>query len=104
MTADLSPESALERLSRMSPNLREAVVLDSDGRRLAGSPSLGAPARQLISHMGDACEAEVSTPRGVVYAARSERCAIAAVCSRAALPALMLYDMRVLLAELARPS
>jgi hypothetical protein len=99
MTAALTPELALARLGEFQRTVREAVVLDGAGNRLAGSSAVAEPARQLFSG-SDAAELEVATDRGVVYAARTPRHAIAVVSSRAALPALMLYDMRRLLAEL----
>ena len=99
MTTSLTPELALARLGEFQRSVREAVVLDGDGRRLAGSPAVAEPARQLLSHT-DAAEIEVGTGRGVVYAARTPHHAIAAVSTRGALPSLMLFDLRMLLAEL----
>ena len=100
MTTALSPPTALERLSQMSGHVREAVVLGPRGRRVAGAAALAAPARALLAAAPDAAELEVATARGVVYAARSSRHAIAVVSGRGALPALMLYDLRMLLAEM----
>ena len=99
MTAAFTPERTLDRLAELSEHVREAVVLDRRGRRLAGSPAVAAPARDLL-RATDAAEIEVATSRGVVYAARSARHAIAVVSTRDALPALMLYDLRMLLSEL----
>jgi hypothetical protein len=99
MTAAASPQLALDRLADMSPHIREAVVLDTRGRCLAGSPALAGPARDLLAHT-DGSEVEVATRRGVVYAARAQRSAIALVAARAALPSLMLYDLRVVLGDL----
>jgi hypothetical protein len=100
MTSALSPPSALERLSEMSPHVREAVVLGARGRRVAGAAALAAPARALLKAAPEAAELEVASGRGTVYAARSPRHAIAVVSGRGALPALMLYDLRMLLAEM----
>jgi hypothetical protein len=100
MTRALSPPTALERLSEMSPHVREAIVLDSRGRRVAGAGALAAPARALLKAAPAATELEVAASRGVVYAARSPRHAIAVVSGRGALPALMLYDLRMLLAQM----
>lgn len=99
MTVAGSPQRALDRLAEMSPYIREAVVLDAGGRCRAGSIALAAPARDLLDHT-EGSEVEVATRRGVVYAARSDRHAIALVAARSALPALMLYDLRVVLDEL----
>jgi hypothetical protein len=84
----------------MSGHVREAVVLGPRGRRVAGAAALAAPARALLAAAPDASELEVATARGVVYAARSPRHTIAVVSGRGALPALMLYDLRMLLAEM----
>jgi len=100
MTRALSPPTALERLSEMSPHVREAIVLDGRGRRVAGASALTEPARELLAAAPEAAELEVAATRGTVYAARSEGHAIAVVAGRGALPALMLYDLRMLLAEM----
>jgi hypothetical protein len=98
MTAALSPAQALDRLAELSPDIRAAVVLDDAGRRLAGSPAMAAPAAELLA-AAQAPEVEVGASRGVVYAVRGARHAIAVVAGRAALPALMRYDLRAVLAE-----
>jgi hypothetical protein len=96
----MSPERALNRLLAMATDARDGVVLGADGRRLAGSRALAAPARELLEQAGDAAEVEVATGRGTVYAARSGRRAIAIVATRAALPAAMRYDLHMTLREL----
>jgi hypothetical protein len=96
----LSPEKALDGLLAMALDARDGVVLGADGRRLAGSRTLSAPARELLAQAGDAPEIEVATGRGTVYAVRSERRAIAVVASRSALASVMLYDLRMTLADL----
>jgi hypothetical protein len=96
----MSPEQALDRLRTMSPEVRDGVVLGADGRRLAGSRTLAAPARELLDRAGDAVEVEVGTGRGMVYAARAGRRAIAVVTSRSALSSVMLYDLRMTLRDL----
>jgi hypothetical protein len=96
----MSPEKALDQLRTMASEIRDGVVLGADGRRLAGSRTLAAPARELLDRAGDASEVEVSTGRGTVYAARSGRRAIAVVASRSALSSVMLYDLRMTLREL----
>ena len=84
----------------MSPHVREAIVLDARGRRVAGAAALAGPTRALLEAAPDASELEVAASRGVVYAARSARHAIAVVSGRGSLPALMLYDLRMLLARM----
>jgi hypothetical protein len=96
----MTPERALDRLLAMAVDARDGVVLGADGRRLAGSRSLAAPARELLAHAGAAAEIEVSTGRGTVYAARGERRAIAVVATRGGLPAALRYDLHMTLREL----
>jgi hypothetical protein len=98
MTAALSPAQALDRLADLSAEIRAAVVLGQTGRRLAGSPAVAAPAAELLA-AADAPEIEIGASRGVVYAVRGARHAIAVVATRATLPALMRYDLRAVLAE-----
>lgn len=96
----MTPERALDQLRAWSPEFRDGVVMGADGRRLAGSRTLAAPARELFDEAGDAAEVEVVTGRGTVYAARSGRRSIAVVATRSALSSVMLYDLRMTLAEL----
>ena len=103
MTGALSPEQALDRLLEMSADVRQGVVVDDRGRRLAGSRALAGPARELLDAI-DTPEIEVGTGRGGVFAARSGGAAIVVVTQRSVLPALMLYDLRVVLGEMEAPS
>lgn len=96
----MSAEGALDRLLAMAVDARDGVVLGADGRRLAGSRALAAPARELLERAGDAAEVEVATGRGTVYAARSGRRAIAIVAARPALSSVMRYDIHMTLREL----
>ncbi len=101
MTGALTPQQALDELHDISADIRDGVVLAPDGRRLAGSPSLAGPARDLLAAT-DAPEIEVGTGRGAVFASRSHDAALVVVAARAALPALALYDLRVVLGRLGR--
>ena len=103
MTAALTPEQAHEELLDLSADIRECVVLDANGRRLAGPLALAGPAGQLLA-ASDEPEIEVGTGRGSVFASRAPRAAIVAVAERTALPALMLYDLRVVLARVRVPA
>ena len=96
----MTPEEALDQLRTMSPEVRDGVVLGADGRRLAGSRTLAAPARELLARADGASEVEVGTGRGSVFAARLGRRAIAVVTARSALPSVMLYDLRMTLRDL----
>lgn len=95
----LTPERALAYLAELSTDIRAAVVLSDDGKRLAGEDELAGPARDLLGAT-DAPLAEVDTPKGTVIAARSGRHALAVVVGRQALPALVRYDVRRVLMDL----
>lgn len=99
MTGALTPAQALDHLLDISSDVRDAVLLSPSGRRLAGNSVLAGPARELLAG-NDAPEIEVGTARGRVFASRSARAALVAVTQRSALPALVLYDLRVVLARL----
>jgi len=96
----MTPERALDELRTVSPEVRDGVVLGADGRRLAGSPALAAPVRELFEQAGDAAEIEVATGRGTVFAARAGRRTIAVVAARSALASVLLYDLRMTLRDL----
>ena len=102
MTAEpaLTPPLALDYLRELSADIRAGVVLAPEGELLAGPEELAEPARDLFEAAGDAQEVHVSTAEGAVYAARSDRHAIAVVCGRFALPSLIRYDLRLVLADL----
>jgi hypothetical protein len=95
----LTPERALAYLGELSTDIRAAVVLSAAGERLAGEEQLAAPAKAILDAI-DAPLAEVDTPRGSVVVARSERHAVGVVVGRLALPALVRYDVRRVLADL----
>ena len=97
----LGPDAALQRLRELSPETRDAVVLDTRGTRLAGSAALAAPAADLLEALADPA-VEVMTERGGVFAARSERHALVVVTTRHALGSVLLYDLRRVLDELER--
>jgi hypothetical protein len=102
MTAEptLTPPLALDYLRELSADIRAGVVLAPDGAHLAGPEALVEPARDLLRAASDAAEVHVTTADGAVYAARSDRHAIAVVCGRFALPSLIRYDLRLVLADL----
>lgn len=102
MTAALTPERALQHLLELSPDIRDGVVMDKEGRRLAGRRSLAGPARELLAAC-DAPEVEVGAGRGAVFASRSDRGAMVVVADRSTLPALILYDLRVVLERMEAP-
>ena len=91
----------LDRVQAQAADVREGVLLDARGRRLAGSAVLAASAHELLEQ-AQAPEVEVVTGRGSVFALRSARHEIAVVTQRSALASLMLYDLRMALSELER--
>jgi hypothetical protein len=101
MTAALTPELAVDYLRELSADIRAVAVLAPDGSPLAGTAELTAAARRLLDAAPDAAEIEVATTGGMIHAARSDTHSVVAVCGRFALPALIRYDLKIVLAELA---
>jgi hypothetical protein len=99
--AALTPALAVDYLRELSADIRAVAVLTAAGEPLAGPPELAGPARALLQAASDAAEIEVATGGGAVHAARSDEHAVVAVCGRFALPALIRYDLKVVLGELA---
>ncbi len=101
MTPALTPELAVGYLRELSTDIRAVAILTPDGKPLAGEPELAAAAGKLLAAAPDAAEIEVAAAGGVVHAARSDEHAVVAVCGRFALTALIRYDLKIVLAELA---
>src|SRR5688500_10742036 len=101
MTPALTPELAVEYLRALSADIRAVAILTAAGEPLAGAADLAAAAGELLAAAPDAAELRVVTGDGTVDASRDERHAIVAVCGRLALPALIRFDLKVALAELA---
>src|SRR3954452_19577741 len=102
--AALTPELAVDYLRELSADIREVAILTAAGKPLAGEPEVAAAAKALLTAAPDAAEIEVATAGGAVHAARSPEHAVVAVCGRFALPALIRYDLKVVLGELATSS
>lgn len=102
MPGALTPDLALDYLGELSTDIRAAVVLDADGRVLAGTEALAAPARALLEIAPDAAAIEVLTERGGAFVVRGARHALCVATGRFALPALVLYDLRAVLGDLER--
>jgi len=101
MTEALTPAQALEYLRTLSADIEEAAVLAADGELLAGNEALAEPARELLDAAPDADDVEVSTADGCVFAARDDDYSLVLVTGRFALPALVRYDLRMVLSDLA---
>jgi predicted regulator of Ras-like GTPase activity (Roadblock/LC7/MglB family) len=102
-------ERALGYLREMSPDLRGAAILSSEGELLAAS---GDPARwrdaaadfiRAADGAGDEPveQAHVATEEGEVFAVRNGGLVAVAVTERFTLASLMLFDMRTVLRDLA---
>ena len=99
----LTPSDALDYLAQLSADVRAGVVLDeSDPARplLAGEEELAQHARELLA-ASDACEIEVTTEHGVVFAARTAAHAVVVACGTFALSGLQRHDLRTVLGDLA---
>lgn len=103
-TTALTPKRALARLDELSSDIREAIVLDAAGNRLAGDVELARAAADLVNAAGESAAVEVADERGAVYAVRDHRHAIVVITGRPALPALMFMDLRSVLAALSQAS
>jgi len=97
----LTPELAVGYLCELSADIRDAAILTPEGEAVAGPPELAAAAARLLAAAPDAAEIEVVVAGGAIHAARSDHHAVVAVCGRYALPALIRYDLKVVLGELA---
>jgi hypothetical protein len=96
----LTPPLAIDYLRELSADIRAGVVLDPEGKLLAGPEDLAGAARDLLEGAHGAEELHVSTADGAVFAARSAKHALVVVCGRLALPSLIRYDLRLVLADL----
>lgn len=101
MTPTLTPAIALDYLRELSSDIRAGVLLDADGELLAGPQALADPARDLLAAAGDAAiGADVLQGSSTVFMARTRSYALVVVCGRFALPALVRFDLRAVLADL----
>lgn len=105
-----TPQLALRYLAELSTDITASLLLDAGGRLAAASGREGDDgerARQLVLELferagPDAAQVEVTTAEGSVFAVREHGWTIAAVTGRFALPSLVFYDLRSVLADLER--
>jgi hypothetical protein len=97
----LTPQLAIDYLRELSADIVTGVVLSPEGALLAGGEELHEAARDLMAGAPGAEEVHVSLADGGVFAARSDTHALVVVCGRLALPSLIRYDLRLVLADLA---
>jgi predicted regulator of Ras-like GTPase activity (Roadblock/LC7/MglB family) len=102
-------EAALAFLTEMSPDLRGAAILGSDGATLAatGEPQRWQEDAAALFDVADRAGEEpveqvhVATEQGEVFALRHAGLTALAVTERFALASLMLFDLRATLRDLA---
>ena len=107
---DDAAEAALAFLTEMSPDLRGAAILASDGAVLAAAgdrrrwqEDAGALLEVADRAGGEPPEqVHIATEQGEVFALRLGDLAVVAVTERFALASLMFFDMRAALRDLAR--
>ena len=104
VTAALTPDQAAAYVRELSADVRAVVVLAADGRLLAGPAPLAAPVRALLAAAGDAPDAAVRTPGGVVLAARTADAAVVAVAGPLSLLGPTGLDVRTAVEALAPPA
>ena len=105
MESPLTPALALDYLRELSLDVRSAIVVDADGRRLAGAAEIEAPARALLGVPDAAGGLAVGTSAGWVFAERSPSVGVVVAAGPLVLPGLMRHDVGELVTLLdgARP-
>ena len=101
-------ETAIARLTEMSPDLRGCAILDGQGRALAASgdrerwAGAGAALLAAADAAGDepATHVHVATEEGEAFAVRHGGLVMVAVADRFTLASLMIFDMRAVLRDL----
>lgn len=108
---------ALDRLLRVSEDVRAAVVFEPGGTlRVLGSTPVDEDAQEL-ARLGDAMlrhadglrdsaevrQLEAVTPEGAVYIVRDRERAVVAIAAPGSLVGLVQHDLRTLLGSFARP-
>lgn len=109
----VNADFALNYLVQMSTDLIQATIFDSGGKLLATTLEDGDErARALMESINERClqlgqegagapdEAEIATGEATVFLTRGGSHALVALFGRSALPALAIYDMRAVLADL----
>lgn len=93
MSSTLTPADAHARLLELGTQVRDALVLTRRGRVLAGPREL-APAAKDLLRATRAPGLEVTTEKGAVFAARSQRHAVIVLTRRSAVAAPVLFGLR----------
>ena len=100
MDSPLTPDLALAYLRELSVDVKSAIVVDGEGRRLAGPPELLNPARAVLGVMAATSGLAIRTTAGWVFAARSPSVGLVVATGPLALRGLVLHDVRDIVALL----
>ena len=108
--SEAAAETAVDRLSEMSADLRGCALLGPDGRVLAATGEddrWQAAASDFLTAADEAGEepasqVHVATEDGEAFAVREGDLAMVAVTERFTLASLMIFDMRAVLRDLAK--
>jgi predicted regulator of Ras-like GTPase activity (Roadblock/LC7/MglB family) len=115
MFPGVDANEALERLLRVSEDIRAAVVFGSGGEPIAATvqdeearalATLGKALLAYADKLRDSAEVrqlEAVTPDGAVYLVRDGKRAVLAIAASGALVGLVQHDLRTLLGSLSRP-
>jgi hypothetical protein len=101
MEPPLTPELALAYLRELSVDVSSAIVVDDEGRLLAGPPALRAPAAAVLEAPGAEHGLAIETDGGWVFAAASGGVGVLVTTGPLALAGLALHDVRAVAALLA---
>ncbi len=93
MDSPLTPDLALAYLRELSVDVKSAIVVDADGRRLAGPPEMLAPARAVLRVSAATSGLTIPTTTGWVFAVRSRSVGLVVATGSLALPGLVLHDV-----------
>ena len=91
----LTPDLALAYLRELSLDVLAVVVLDADGRHLAGERKLSAPGRALLEVAEVEGGLALRTRAGWVFGARGPHAGVVAATGPLSLPGLVLHDVLV---------
>ena len=100
MTADLTPQRALDYLATLSTDIRASAVLGADGGVLAGDDGLADTAGAALERTGEAVVRQALPSGNTLMAARSDTHAVAVELGPHHLPSLVALDLRNVLSDL----
>ena len=101
MESPLTPDLALAYLRELSVDVLSVVVVDGNGRLLAGPPHLRAPAAAVLRAPATQQGLAIETDAGWIFAAASGNFGVLVAAGPLALAGLALHDVREVAALLA---